>query len=211
MDRSAPRRCAARTELDDDDAEGTVTDSRGTVTRLLRDWQNGRQGALDEMLPLVYDELRRLAARYMRGERPGHTLQATALVHEAFTRLVDAQITARSRAQFFALACRAMRNVLVDHARARGRVKRGSDPPRVTLDESIVLSAEPDPGLLDLDAALTRFAAQDPRKARTVEMHFFGGLTHEEIAEMLGVSPSTVRGDLRLAKAWLAARLGGEA
>jgi RNA polymerase sigma factor (TIGR02999 family) len=181
----------------------------GTVTGLLLDWQNGRQDALDELLPLVYGELRRLAARYMRGERPGHTLQATALVHEAFARLVETEVGARSRAQFFALASRAMRNVLVDHARARGCVKRGGDGVRVTLDEALVVSAEPDPRLLDLDAALTALAAQDERKARAVEMRYFGDLAYEEIAAVLGVSVSTVRGDLRMAKAWLAARMEG--
>jgi len=181
----------------------------GTVTRLLHDWGAGKQEALDEILPLVYGELRRLAARYMQGERRGHTLQATALVHEAYARLVDAEIGARSRGQFFALASRAMRNVLVDHARARGSAKRGGDGIRVTLDEALVVSSEPDPRLLDLDAALTEFAAQDERKARALEMHFFGGLTYEEIAEALDVSVSTVRGDVRLAKAWLAARLEG--
>ena len=180
-----------------------------TVTGLLLDWQEGRQAALDEMLPLVYGELHRLAARHMRGERPGHTLQATALVHEAFARLVETEVGARSRAQFFALASRAMRNVLVDHARARGRVKRGSDGVRVTLDEALVVSAEPDPRLLDLDAALTALAAQDERKARAVEMRYFGDLTHEEIAAVLEVSVSTVRGDLRMAMAWLAARMEG--
>lgn len=187
-----------------------MADSGGTVTELLLDWQKGREGALEEVLPLVYEELRRLAGSYMGGEKPGHTLQATALVHEVFLRLVDSEITARTRAQFYALASRAMRNILVDHARARGRAKRGGEAPRFTLDESIIVSAEPDPGLLDLDAALTALAAQDPRKARAVELHFFGGLTHKEIADLLEVSVSTVRGDLRLAKAWLSARLGGE-
>lgn len=184
-------------------------DPRGAVTRLLQEWSAGRRGALDEILPLVYGELRRLAARYMRRERPGHTLQTTALVHEAYARLVDVEIDAASRAQFFALAAHAMRNILVDHARARLRDKRGGGAARVTLDEALVLSDEPDPRLIDLDAALNDLAAQDERKARAVELHFFGGLTYDEIAAVLGVSDSTVRGDVRLAKAWLAARLEG--
>ena len=187
-----------------------MPDPPRTVTRLLQAWKSGSQDALDEMLPLVYGELRRLAARYMQGERAGHTLQATALVHEAYARLVDVEIDATSRAQFFALASRAMRNVLVDHARARGRSKRGGGLARVTLDEALVVSGEPDPALIDLDVALTELAAQDERKSRVVEMHFFGGLTHEEIADTLGLSVSTVRADLRLARAWLAARLEGE-
>jgi len=191
------------------DTGEAMADFGGTVTELLLDWQRGREGALEDVLPLVYDELRRLAGAYMHGEKPGHTLQATALVHEVFLRLVDSKITARTRAQFYALASRAMRHILVDHARARGRVKRGGHASRLTLDESIVVSVEPNPDLLDLDAALTDLAAQDPRKARAVELRFFGGLTHQEIADLLEVSVSTVRADLRLAKAWLSARLGG--
>jgi len=182
-------------------------DPRGTVTRLLLEWHHGQPQALDQVFPLVYEELRRLAAGHMRGERPGHTLQATALVHEAFARLVGTEVTARSRVQFLALASRAMRHVLVDHARARQRVKRGGHAVMVTLEQCLVVSEEPDPALLDLDAALRELEAQDGRKARAVEMHFFGGLTHEEIAGLLEVSVSTVRGDLRFAKAWLAARL----
>jgi len=179
-----------------------------TVTRLLREWEGGRSEALDEIFPLVYDELRLLAARYMQGERAGHTLQTTALIHEAYGRLVNVRIDGSSRAQFFGLASRAMRNVLVDHARARGRAKRGAGAPRVSLDEALVVSPEPSSDLLDIDAALTDLALQDERKARTVEMHFFGGLTYEEIGEVLEVSLSTVRSDMRLAKAWLASRLG---
>ena len=179
------------------------------VTRILSAIEQGDPYAAELLLPLVYDELRKLAAARMAAEAPGQTLDATALVHEAYARLVDAEIGARSRGQFFALASRAMRNVLVDHARARGSAKRGGDGIRVTLDEALVVSSEPDPRLLDLDAALTAFAAQDERKARALEMHFFGGLTYEEIAEALEVSVSTIRGDVRLAKAWLAARLEG--
>jgi RNA polymerase sigma factor (TIGR02999 family) len=138
------------------------------VTRLLLDWQEGRRDALDQVLPLVYAELRQLAARYMKRERAGHTLQATALVHEAYARLVDTKIGARSRAQFFALASRAMRNVLVDHARSRGRGKRGGDAARVTLDEAILVSAEARvpgraQGSCDRDARLRR---DDPRGGR---------------------------------------------
>jgi RNA polymerase sigma factor (TIGR02999 family) len=186
---------------------GSVTEPRRTVTRLLQEWRGGRQDALDDILPLVYGELRRLAARYMQGERREHTLQATALVHEAYARLVGVELDGPSRSHFFALASRAMRNVLVDHARGRLRAKRGGGAARVTLDEALALTPEPDPALVDLDAALTALAEQDPRKARVVELHFFGGLTYDEIAGVIGVSASTVRGDVRLAKAWLAARL----
>jgi len=186
-----------------------VDDARGEATRLLQEWSAGRRGALDEMVPLVYGELRRLAARCMRQERPGHTLQTTALVHEVYAKLIDAEIDAASRAQFLALAAHAMRNILVDHARARLADKRGGGAARVTLDEALVLSDAPDPRLIDLDAALNELAAQDERKSRAVELHFFGGLTYDEIAAVLGVSDSTVRGDVRLAKAWLAARMQG--
>lgn len=187
-----------------------MPDPDHSVTRLLQDWQGGREAALDELLPLVYGELRRLAGRYMKDERAGHTLQATALVHEAYARLVDVEISRPERAQFFALASRAMRNVLVDHARAKLRAKRGGGAARLTLDEALVVSPEPSPDLIDLDAALTQLARQDERKARAIELHFFGGQTYDEIAELMEVSASTVRADVRLAKAWLASRLQGK-
>ncbi|MDX1387992.1 MAG: sigma-70 family RNA polymerase sigma factor [Acidobacteriota bacterium] len=184
-----------------------MSDSRQSVTRLLREWQGGREAAFDELLPLVYGELRRLARRHMKDERPGHTLQATALVHEAYARLVDVELTGEGRAQFFALASRAMRNVLVDHARSKQRVKRGGGAEKLTLDEAVAISPSPSPQLIDLDVALDELAGQDERKARVIELSFFGGLTYDEIAELLEVSAATVRLDVRIAKAWLASRL----
>jgi RNA polymerase sigma-70 factor (ECF subfamily) len=178
-----------------------------TVTLLLRRLSAGEDAAFAQVIPLVYDELLRLARRQMRDERAGHTLEPTALVHEAYARLADADLSLEDRRHFFAVASRAMRRILVDHARARGARKRGADPSRVTLDESI-----PAPGksldVLELDEALGRLAALDDRKARAVELHYFGGLSYEEIAGILGISPATVDRDLRFAKAWLHGALG---
>lgn len=181
----------------------------GSVTQLLIDWRAGNEKARDELWPLIYDELRRLAGRYMSDQRPGHTLQATALVHEAFVRLVDAKVAGESRGQFIALAARAMRSILVDHARSKGRAKRGGDAVRVTLDEGVALGGPLD-GLLEIDQALTRLAGIDARKADIVELHTFGGLTYAEIASVLKISESTARADMRFAKAWLKAELKKE-
>jgi RNA polymerase sigma factor (TIGR02999 family) len=175
----------------------------------LLEWRGGRQEALDELLPMVYDELRRLAGSCLRRERPGHTLQATALVHEAFVRLTDAEVPWQDRAHFFSVAARAMRRILVDHARAHSTAKRGGGVAKLCLDEALAVSPEPAAELLDLDLALKRLSERDARKGQAVELHFFGGLTQEEIAEVLGVSLSTVRGDLRFAKAWLHGELAG--
>ena len=180
------------------------------VTRLLLDWRGGNAQALDDLLPLVYDELRRLAARHMVGEADGHTLQPTALVHEAYVRLVDADIEWQDRAHFFAAASRVMRRMLVDHARARGRQKRGGGRARVTLHNADAVTPPPDLDLLALDEALETLAAQDPRKARAVELRYFGGLNLEEIAAVTDVSIATVHRDLRMATAWLMARLSDE-
>lgn len=180
-----------------------------TVTRLLMDWRGGDGSALDELLPQVYEELRRLARRYMSGERPGHTLQTTALVHEAYIRLIDAEISWQDRAHFFSVAARAMRRILVDHARAHLSVKRGEGEAKVSLDEALAVSPAPAQGLLDLDEALERLSEHDTRKSRIVELHVFGGLTYDEIAEALEVSAATVRLDMRFAKAWLRAELEG--
>lgn len=185
--------------------------SPGTVTRLLLAWRGGRREALDELLTLVYDELRRLAARCLRGERPGHTMQATDLVHEAFGRLMDAEVSWQDRAHFYSVAARAMRRILVDHARARASAKRGAAAARLPLDEAAIVSSEPAPDLLDLDRALERLGEIEARKGQAVELHFFGGLTHEEIAEVVGVSVSTVRADLRFARAWLHSELTSRA
>jgi len=179
-----------------------------TVTLLLRRLSAGEEEALSSIIPLVYDELLRLARIHMRRERPGHTLEPTALVHEAYARLVDADLTLQDRNHFFAIASRAMRRILVDHARARGSRKRGADASRVTLNDEIQAAA-PGDDVLELDRALTRLAVMDERKAKVVELHYFGGLSYEEIARVLDVSPATVDRDLRFAKAWLQGQLGG--
>ena len=176
-----------------------------SVTRLLLDWRAGDASARDALWPFVYDELRRLAGHYMQDQKPGHTLQATALVHEAFVRLVDVEVAGESRGQFLALAARAMRSVLVDHARTRGRAKRGGDAVRVTLDEGVRVGSDGLDGLLEVDRALSRLADIDPRKADVVELHTFGGLTFAEIGDVLEVSESTARADMRFARAWLKA------
>ena len=172
------------------------------VTQLLLEWRGGSQEALDALMPLVYDELRRLAQYYMRGERPEHTLQATALVNEAYLRLVDMKVTWQDRAHFFAVAARLMRRMLVDHARAQHRAKRESGP-KVSLDEALEVSRKPSSDLLVLDQALTELATFDQRKSEIIELHFFGGLSNEEVAEALGISRATVQRELRMAKAWL--------
>jgi RNA polymerase sigma factor (TIGR02999 family) len=190
----------------------TVTDpAHNTVTRLLLEWRAGSTEALSDLMPRVYDELRRLARRFMSGERGDHTLQTTALVHEAYVHLVQADLSFRDRAHFFAVAARQMRRILVDHARARRSAKRGGGVPLLSIDETRALDPARPLDVLDLDAALLRLAANDRRKAETVELRFFGGMTHEEIAEALAVSVSTVRQDLRVAKAWLLSELEEEA
>lgn len=181
----------------------------GTVTHLLTRWKAGDASALDELIPLLYGELRRLARRHLRGERTGHTLQTTALVHEAYVHLVDTEIPWQDRAHFLATAARQMRRILVDHARARRSAKRGGSFVLVPLQEDATPSGETPTAILDLDEALTRLADHDSRKARVVELHFFAGMTYEEIAEVLGVSTATVRLDVRIAKAWLRSELSG--
>jgi RNA polymerase sigma factor (TIGR02999 family) len=153
-------------------------------------------------MPLVYDELRRLAGHYLRSERPEHTLQATALVNEAYIRLVDIDVSWQDRAHFFATAARLMRRLLVDHARAHHRVKRESGP-KISLDDVLEVSSQPASQIVALDEALKRLAVFDARKAEIVELHFFGGLKNEEVAEALGISRATVQREMRLAKAWL--------
>jgi RNA polymerase sigma factor (TIGR02999 family) len=179
------------------------------VTRLLQAWSQGKDTALEELLPLVHQELRRLARRYMFGERPGHTLQTTALVNEAYLRLVNSrQVNWQNRAHFFAISAQLMRRILVDHARARGYQKRGGGIPKVTLDEALMGPREKGHDLVALDDALKALAGVDPRKSKVVELRFFGGLSVEETAEVLKVSPDTVHRDWRLAKAWLAREMG---
>ena len=180
-------------------------------TTLLLAWGRGDETALDQLIPLVHDELRRLARRHMAGERGGHTLQATALVNEAYLRLIEVnQVRWQNRAHFFATASRVMRRILVDAARARGYQKRGGGAEKVSLDEEILVSAEPRQDLIALDDALNALAAFDLRKSQVVEMRFFGGLSVEETAEALHVSADTVMRDWRLAKVWLVRELSGE-
>ena len=182
------------------------------VTLLLVRWSEGDRRALDELMPLVYTELRRLAAHYMRGERPGHTLQTSALVNEAYLRLAGHEdIQWQDRAHFFAIAAQAMRRILVDHARRRGGQKRGGDAHKVALDEALVVSSERAAEVVALDDALARLAEIAPRKSQLVELRFFGGLSIEETAEVLKVSPGTVMRDWTFAKAWLRREMtGGE-
>jgi RNA polymerase sigma factor (TIGR02999 family) len=181
-----------------------TTASPEEITRLLVDWSHGDMSALDRLVPVVYSELHRLAQRYMRGERPDHPLQTTALVNEAYLRLVGwKEVEWKNRAHFFAVAAQIMRRILVDFARSRNYAKRGGCLRRVSLDDALLVTEAADPDLLDLDDALTRLAAVDSRKSRVVELRFFGGLNNEEIAEVLGTSPFTVIRDWNLARAWL--------
>ena len=174
------------------------------ITRLLIDWRGGDQAALEQLIPLVHEELRRLARRHMAHERVGHTLQATALVNEAFVRLIDVQqVKWQDRAHFFAMSSRLMRRILVDFARSKGYQKRGGGAQKVSFDEALFVAREPGQDLVALDDALTALAAFDARKAQVVEMRFFGGLSVEETAEALNVSVDTVMRDWKLAKAWL--------
>jgi RNA polymerase sigma factor (TIGR02999 family) len=174
------------------------------ITRLLRDWHDGDQAALDQLMPLVYDELRRLARNYMRRQSPGQTLQTTALINEAYLRLVNLpDIDWQSRAHFYAVAAQAMRYLLIERARSKRYAKRGGGAQQVSLDEAAMVSAGRSEELLALDEALTRLAALDPRQNRIVELRYFGGLTVEETAEVLGVSPVTVMREWAKAKGWL--------
>lgn len=174
------------------------------VTGLLLAWSNGDQAALEQLMPLVYAELRRMARRYMRHEDSGHTLQTSALINEAYLRLLDAQtVRWQNRAHFFAVSAQAMRRILVDFARARRNVKRGGGVRPISLDEAVIGVPERPADLCALDEALTRLAALNPRQSRVVELRYFGGLTEEEVGEVLKISPRTVRSDWRLARAWL--------
>jgi RNA polymerase sigma-70 factor (ECF subfamily) len=180
------------------------------VTELLAEWGAGDQTALGELIPLVHAELRRLAARYMAREDPGHTLQASALVNEAYLRLIDIKkISWQNRAHFFAMSGRLMRRILVDHARSRRYRKRGGGARQLTLDDALIAHSEKGRDLIALDDALTALAKVDVRKSDVVELRFFGGLSVAETAEALGVSPDTVMRDWKVAKVWLLRELDG--
>jgi RNA polymerase sigma factor (TIGR02999 family) len=181
------------------------------VTDLLRAWSEGDESALKKLVPIVHDELHRLARVYMANERPGHTLQATALVNEAYLRLLDVgQINWQNRAQFMGVCAQLMRRILVDFARRRKSKKRGGENIQLSLEEGLIVSKDRAAELLALDDALSAFAAMDARRSRVVELRFFGGLSVEETAEVVKVSPDTVMHDWKLAKAWLAREMSGQ-
>jgi RNA polymerase sigma factor (TIGR02999 family) len=184
---------------------------RQSVTALLQRWGDGDKLALDELMPVVYDQLRKVAARCLRAERPDHTLRATALVHEAYLRLVDADVDWQDRVHFFAVSARLLRRILVDHAKASHRKKRGGGAETIPLDEALHVGPQSSKGVLELDAALRLLAAHDQRKSEIVELLCFGGLTYDETAIALKISPATVHRELKMAKAWLHRELKGGA
>lgn len=178
--------------------------SQHEITRLLVDWSNGDQQALERLTPLVYEELRRLAKRYLRQERPGHTLQSTALVHEAYLKLIGQHsVRWQNRAHFLGIAAQLIRRILVDYARSRHAEKRGADAPKFSLDEALAIPQGRDLDLVSLDEALKSLAGFDERQSRIVELRFFAGLSIEETAEVLHISPATVKREWTTAKAWL--------
>lgn len=190
---------------------GSQVPASTEITRLLAEWSAGNQAALDELTPLVYPELRRMASSYMRRERPDHTLQTTALVHEAYLRLVGQdQMQWETRSHFFALAAQVMRHILIDHARAVRRAKRGSGVAPVSLNDVAVLSKHRADELLAVNSALDALSALDPRKARVFELRYFGGMSVDEAAEVLQISQATVARDWRMAKAWLRREMAPE-
>jgi RNA polymerase sigma factor (TIGR02999 family) len=180
-----------------------IPPERQLVTRLLKEWGNGNKEALDELMPVVYQQLRKLASICLRSERPDHTLRATALVHEAYIRLVDADVAWQDRVHFFAVSARLLRRILVDHAKANKRQKRGGGAETISLDEAVMVGPQTTGGIVELDAALLRLAALDQRKSEIIELLCFGGLTYDEAAAALKVSPATVHRELKMAKAWL--------
>ena len=181
------------------------------ITQWLTDWSNGDRSALEKLTPVVYRELHRLAQAYMRGERVGHTLQTTALVNEAYLRLIEPECQSwQNRAHFYAAAAKLMRHILVDFARSRDRIKRGGGLEQVSLDETLTITADHTAELLDLDEALTTLSKLDERQSRVVELRFFAGLTEEGIAEVLNVSQRTVQSDWRQARSWLLHELSRE-
>ena len=188
-----------------------MSPSNESVTGLLRKWSDGDEQALAALMPLVYEQLHRLAAGCMRGERPQHTLRATALVHEAYLRLVDSDVDLRDRVQFYAVAARLMRRILVDHARSLNSDKRGNRPDKLPFDEVLFVGPQVDRSVVALDDSLKLLAARDQRKSDIVEMIYFGGLTYEETALALNTSESTIHRELKMAKAWLYKELANEA
>jgi RNA polymerase sigma-70 factor (ECF subfamily) len=186
---------------------GNMTDF--PVTQLLVDWRGGRETALDELMPVVYGELRRIAGHHMRREKLGHTLQPTAVVNEAYIRLVDANVDWNDRIHFYAVAARLMRRMLVDYARAKHREKRGGPATLLTLNEDLAGQSGAGVDVMDLDLAMRKLAETDERKSKVVELHYFGGLNYDETAAALGISAATVDRELRLAKAWLHREMGG--
>jgi RNA polymerase sigma-70 factor (ECF subfamily) len=190
---------------------GVTNPSASEVSRLLKDWGDGNESALNQLIPLVYEELHRLAHRQMAREKTGHTLQTTALVNELCLRLIGTgEISWNDRAHFFALSARVMRRVLVDHARTRGRAKRGGAVRKISLEESPAIPVGQDTNIIALDDALNSLAAVDARKAKTVELRFFGGFSVEETAALLNVSVSTVMSDWKFAKVWLLREMQGD-
>ena len=188
-----------------------MTPAPQSVTQLLIGWSNGDKEALDALLPLVYDELRRQASRYLRRERVGHTLQTTALIHEAYLKLVDQRsVHWQNRAHFFGIAAQLMRRILVDHARTRTRAKRGGSDVRVSLSDATLKSPGQNLDIVALDEALERLARLDEQQSRIVELRFFSGLTVEETAEVMGISTATVKRDWSMAKAWLHREISSE-
>jgi RNA polymerase sigma factor (TIGR02999 family) len=180
-----------------------VPSDRQLVTQLLQQWSGGNKQALDELMPLVYEQLRKLASNCLRSEHPDHTLRATALVNEAYMRLVGANVTWQDRVHFFAVSARMLRRILVDHAKSHNRQKRGGEFQKITLDEAVFVGPQADRGIVEVDEALNRLAAHDQRKSELIELLFFGGMTYDEAAAALKISPATVHRELTLAKAWL--------
>jgi RNA polymerase sigma factor (TIGR02999 family) len=191
------------TEMSSERQSERQSSDRQLVTRLLQEWGGGNKAALDELMPVVYEQLRKLASRCLRAERPDHTLRATALVNEAYLRLVDADIAWQDRVHFFAVSARLLRRILVDHAKANHRKKRGGGAEKVTLDEALLVGPQATAGIVELDEALQRLAAHDQRKSELIELLCFGGLTYDEAATALKISPATVHRELKMAKAWL--------
>jgi RNA polymerase sigma factor (TIGR02999 family) len=181
---------------------------RQVVTQLLQQWSGGNKQALDQLMPVVYQQLHKIAARCMRAERTDHTLRATALVHEAYLKLVDADVAWQDRVHFYAVSARLLRNILVDHAKANKRQKRGGGAEKVTFDDAVLVGPETPGGILEIDEALKRLAVHDERKSQIIELLFFGGLTYDEAAAALQISPATVHRELKMAKAWLYRELG---